>query len=64
MKRVAAVWEFIAGESRLAPVGVAVGILAALVLLRMIPQLGALVGLGYAGIIALALWVGVFERAP
>ena len=60
--KLAAIWEFIAGESRLGPLAVAVAIAAALVLLRAPGVSGALVGAVFAVIVAAGLAASVFER--
>jgi hypothetical protein len=60
--KLAAIWEFIAGDSRLAPIGVAVAFIVAIVLVRTNAVHGAAVGAIFAAIIALALGAAVFER--
>ena len=61
MKQLAAIWEFIAGDSRRAPVAVAVAIAVAFVLLRTsVPSVVA--GAAFAAIVALGLAATVFER--
>jgi hypothetical protein len=57
----AAIWEFIAGDSRRAPVAVAFAVAVAVVLLRSSVS-SAVVATVYAGIIALGLAAAVFER--
>ncbi|MDP9104746.1 MAG: hypothetical protein M3N49_02325 [Candidatus Eremiobacteraeota bacterium] len=57
----AAIWEFIAGDSRLAPIAVAVAVLVAVVLLRTSVASGV-VAAAFACIIALGLAAAVFER--
>ena len=57
-----AVWDFIAGESRLAPVGVAMAIVTALVLRQFGFNDGQLVGGAFVGLIARGRIAGVFER--
>ena len=57
----AAIWEFIAGDSRLAPIAVALAVLVAVVLLRM-PVASGVVAAIFAGVIALGLTAAVFER--
>ena len=59
--KLAAVWEFIAGDSRFAPLAVAIAIAVAVVLLRSAAPSGA-VAATFAGIIALGLAAAVFER--
>lgn len=62
MTRLAAIWDFIAGESRLGPLGLALAFAAALALLRAPGVPGPLVGLVFAAVIAAALAASVFER--
>lgn len=62
MKTLAAVWEFVAGESRLGPLGLAVAFLAAFLLLRVPGVPGPLVGAVFAALVAAALAASVFER--
>jgi hypothetical protein len=58
---VGAIWEFIASDSRRAPVAVAIAIVVAVVLLRSsVPS--ALAGAAFAGVIALGLAAAVFEK--
>ena len=59
--RIAAVWNFIAGDSRLAPAAVLVAVIVAVVLLRAALPSTA-VAATFAGIIALGLAAAVFER--
>lgn len=56
-----AIWEFIAGDSRRAPLAVALAVLVAAVLLRSSISSGV-VAATFAGIIALGLTAAVFER--
>ena len=58
---VAAIWEFIAGDSRRAPIAVAVAIAVAFVLLRT-PAPSVVAGAAFAAIVALGLAAAVFER--
>ena len=58
---VRAIWEFIAGDSRRAPIAVALAIVVAIVLIRTTPG-SALAGLAFACIVALGLAAAVFER--
>ena len=59
--KLAAVWEFIAGDSRRAPLAVALAVLVAVVLLRSaVPS--TVVAAAFACIIALGLAAAVFER--
>jgi hypothetical protein len=57
----AAIWEFIAGDSRRAPIAVAAAVLLAVVLLRSSVS-SAVVAIAFAGVIALGLAAAVFER--
>ena len=57
----AAVWEFIAGDSRLAPLAVAVAVIVSIVLLRTSVPSGV-VAMTFPCIIALGLAASVFER--
>jgi hypothetical protein len=59
--RLAAVWEFIAGDSRIAPAAVAVAVVVAVVMLRA-SVASAAVAMTFVGIIALGLAGAVFER--
>jgi hypothetical protein len=59
--RIAAVWEFIAGDSRRAPVAVAIAVGVTFALLRgSAPSVVA--GAAFAAIVALGLAASVFER--
>lgn len=58
---VRAVWQFIAGDSRLAPIAVAIAIAVTAVLVRTTPA-SAIAGLAFACIVALGLAAAVFER--
>jgi hypothetical protein len=55
-----AIWEFIAGDSRRAPLAVALAVVVAVVLLRSSVS-SAVVATAFAGIIALGLAASVFE---
>jgi hypothetical protein len=57
----AAIWEFIAGDSRRAPAAVAIAIVVAIVLVRTAPA-SAIAGVAFACIVALGLAAAVFER--
>jgi hypothetical protein len=59
--KLAAIWEFIAGDSRRSPVAVALAVLVAVVLLRTSVASGV-VAATFACIIALGLAAAVFER--
>lgn len=59
MKRI---WTFLVGDSRLAPIGVAVAVLAALVLPRIVPASALFIGALYLAIVAATLVTAVFER--
>jgi len=56
-----AIWEFIAGDSRRAPIAVATAIVVAIVLVRTAPA-SAIAGVAFACIVALGLAAAVFER--
>jgi hypothetical protein len=58
---VGTIWEFIAGDSRRAPLAVAVAVCVAVVLLRTSVASGV-VAATFACIIALGLAAAVFER--
>jgi hypothetical protein len=57
----AAIWEFIAGDSRLAPLAVALAVVISAVLLRTSVPSGV-VAMTFPCIIALGLAASVFER--
>jgi hypothetical protein len=57
----AAIWEFIAGDSRRAPAAVAIAIIVAIVLLRT-TSATVLAGVAFACIVAMGLAAAVFER--
>jgi hypothetical protein len=57
----AAIWEFIAGDSRLAPLAVALAVVISVVLLRTSVPSG-LVAMTFPCIIALGLAASIFER--
>jgi hypothetical protein len=58
-----AIWKFIAGDSRLAPLGVAVAIGVALGMHAALPSGGgSLNGVVFVAVIAAGLVAGVFER--
>jgi hypothetical protein len=59
--KLAAIWEFIAGDSRRAPAAVALAVLVAVLLLRTSVASG-IVAATFACIIALGLAAAVFER--
>jgi hypothetical protein len=59
--RLAAIWEFIAGDSRRAPAAVALAIAVAVVLLRSSAP-SSVVAATFVGIIALGLAAAVFEQ--
>ena len=58
--KLAAIWEFIAGDSRRAPVAVALAVVVTVMLLRSAVP-GPIVGTVFACIIALGLASAVFE---
>lgn len=62
MSILAAIWDFIAGESRLGPLGLALAFAAAFALLRAPGVPGPLVGAVFAALVAAALAASVFER--
>ena len=59
--KLAAIWEFIAGDSRRAPLAVALAVVVAIVMLRSGAPSTAIAP-AFAGIIALGLAGAVFER--
>jgi hypothetical protein len=59
--RLAAIWEFIAGDSRLAPLAVALAVVISVVLLRTSVASGV-VAMTFPCIIALGLAASIFER--
>lgn len=59
--KLAAIWEFIAGDSRRAPIAVALALIIAVVMLRGGVS-GGVVAAAFAGVIALGLAAAVFER--
>jgi hypothetical protein len=59
--KLAAIWEFIAGDSRLAPIAVALALLVAVVLLHASVASGVVAAV-FACVIALGLTAAVFER--
>jgi len=62
VKFLAAIWEFIAGDSKRAPLAVALALAVAFALTRSsLPSLAA--GIAFAAIVALGLAAAVFERA-
>ncbi len=61
--RLAAIWEFIAGDSRRAPAAVVLAVVVAVVLLRSSAP-SPVVAVSFAGIIALGLAAAVFEQRP
>ncbi len=61
--RLAAIWEFIAGDSRRAPAAVVLAIVVAVVLLRSAAP-SPVAAVSFAGIIALGLAAAVFEQRP
>ena len=62
MSALAAIWDFIAGELRLGPLGLVLAFVVTLVLLRAPGVPGPLVGAVFAALIACALAASVFER--
>ncbi len=59
--KLGAIWEFIAGDSRFAPIAVAAAVIVAVVLLRTSVASG-IVAATFACIIAMGLAAAVFER--
>ena len=57
-----AIWEFIAGDSRRAPLAVAIAVVLAFVLLRTNALPSALIGACFALVIIVGLSAAVFER--
>ncbi len=62
MMNVKAIWDFIAGESRLAPAGVVVAIVAVILALRYVPGGAETAGPVFVACIAAGLVAGVFEK--
>jgi hypothetical protein len=61
--KLAAIWEFIAGDSRRAPLAAGLALLVAFLLIRTTALGGAAIGGIFAVIIALGLAASVFERS-
>jgi hypothetical protein len=61
VKLAASVWSFVAGDSRLAPLAVALAVATAAVL-QHVAAGGPVAGIALAGIVALGLAAAVFER--
>ncbi len=59
---VKAVWDFVAGESRLAPLGIGVAIVAAILALRYFSGGAEVAGPVFVACIAAGLVAGVFEK--
>jgi hypothetical protein len=59
---VSAVWDFIAGESRRAPLGVAIAVITAVAVTKVAPNAGAWVGVMFVAILVAGLIAGVFEK--
>jgi hypothetical protein len=57
----AAIWQFIAGDSRLTPLAVALAVIVSVVLLRLSVPNGV-VAMTFPCIIALGLAASIFER--
>lgn len=57
-----AVWDFIAGESRIAPLGVALAVAAVVLLRRYLPDGGHLTDFVFVACLAAGLIAGVFEK--
>lgn len=60
--RICAIWNFIAGESRLAPIGVAVAITATITLRHFFPSANSVVEMVFVATLATGLIAGVFEK--
>ena len=56
------VWDFIAGESRLTPLAVAIAIIAVLVMHKFMADAGHAVSIIFVAIIAGGLVAGVLEK--
>jgi|GEM_PF-2300554 len=52
MMRLASLWEFVAGESPIAPLSVFFAIIVALLVTRLAPGAGALAGVAFVAVIA------------
>jgi len=57
----AAIWSFIAGDSKRAPLGVLAAIALALGLERFVPQAGPWIGPAFVAVLAFGLVTAVFE---
>ena len=57
-----AIWDFVAGESRLAPIGVAVAVVVAILLQRYMPDNGAVTGGVFVALLIVGLIAGVMEK--
>jgi hypothetical protein len=60
--KLGAIWSFIAGDSRRAPLAVAVAVAAVVALQRFAPSAGAWSGALLVAIVAAGLIAGVFEK--
>jgi len=61
VKFLAAIWAFIAGDSKVAPLAVALALVVAIVL-RQSPVASLVAGVAFAAIVALGLAASIFER--
>jgi hypothetical protein len=57
------VWDFVAGESRRTPLCVALAVIAAVAVTRLVPGIGTWSGVVFMAILAFGLVLGVFERS-
>jgi uncharacterized membrane protein YoaK (UPF0700 family) len=55
-------WQFVAGDSLLTPLAVAIAIAAVVLMHHFIPNAGAVSEVVFVGIIGLGIIAGVFER--
>jgi len=62
MTKVKAIWAFVAGESRWAPAGAGLAIVAAFLALRYLPSGAETAGPVFVACIAAGLVAGVFEH--
>jgi hypothetical protein len=62
VKFLAAIWAFIAGDSKVGPLAVALALVVAIVL-RQSPVASLVAGMAFAAIVALGLAASVFERS-
>ena len=60
--KLGAIWSFIAGDSRRAPLAVAVAVAAVVTVQRIAPGAGGWTGALFVAIVAAGLVAGVFEK--